>query len=173
MTAMAETRDPAPRAPSTTRYQRRLDSIRDGTTSDRPFVTKFALPPCTEWSYGLIISEFTPHPEALVEANVVFGGYIACLVDHFAGLAMYSIAQSDDEPFRTTELSVSFIRPLRLEHTRVEARVTTQADGYAKCEVRLLQADVVVSTGVARQVLRKSNKMSRPGAVAPAARTHP
>lgn len=167
---MAETRDPAPRAPSTTRYQRRLDSLCSGTNSDRPFVTRFALPPCTEWSYGLVISEFTPPPDTLVEADVIFGGYIACLVDHFAGLAMYSIAQSDNEPFRTTELSVSFIRPLRLARTRVEARVTTQADGYAICEVRLIQADVEVSRGMARQVLRKSNKVSHPGAAAPADR---
>lgn len=158
---MAETRDPAPRAPAATRYQRRLDSIQDGTSIDRPFVTRFALPPCTEWSYGQVISEFTPQPDALVEADVVFGGYIACLVDHFAGLAMYSIAQSDNEPFRTSELSVSFIRPLRRQQTRVEARVTTQADGYAICEVLLLQADVIVSKGVARQVLRRSNKTSR------------
>ena len=160
---MAETPDPAPRAPGMTRYQRRLDIIRDGTGTDRPFVTRFALPPITEWSYGLVISDFTPPQNALVEADVVFGGYIACLVDHFAGLAMYSIAQTDDEPFRTSELSVSFIRPLRLKQTRAEGRVTTQADGYALCEVQLLQADVVVSTGVARQVLRKSNKTS-PGA---------
>jgi acyl-coenzyme A thioesterase PaaI-like protein len=170
---MAETRDPAPLAPGTTRYQRRLDSLCAGTNSDRPFVTRFALPPCTEWSYGLVVCEFTPPPDTLVEADVIFGGYIACLVDHFAGLAMYSIAQSDNEPFRTTELSVSFIRPLRLERTRVEARVTTQADGYAICEVRLLQADIEVSRGMARQVLRKSNKTSRPGAAAPAAPTHP
>ena len=157
---MAETPDSAPRAASTTRYHRRLDSMRDGTSIDRPFVTRFALPPCTEWSYGLLISEFTPQPDALVEADVVFGGYIACLVDHFAGLAMYTIAQSDNEPFRTSELSVSFLRPLRQQQTRVEARVATQADGYAICEVQLLQAGVVVSTGVVRQVLRKSSKTS-------------
>lgn len=158
---MAETQDPAPHAPSKTRYQRRLDSIRDGTNVDRPFVTRFALPPITEWSYGQLIAEFTPPANALVEADVVFGGYIACLVDHFAGLVMYTIAQTDDEPFRTSELSVSFIRPLRLKQTRVEAHVATQTDEYAICEVRLLQADVVVSTGTARQVLRKSNKASR------------
>lgn len=153
---MAEIGDPALRAPIMTRYQRRLDSIRDGVSSDRPFVTRFALPPCTDWSYGQVISEFTPHTDALVEADVIFGGYIASLVDHFAGLAMYSVAQSDDTPFRTTDLSVSFIRPLRLRQTRVEARVTDQADGYAVCEVRLFQAGVEVSRGVVRQVLRKS-----------------
>lgn len=155
---MAEMRDPATRPPATNRYQRRLDTICAGTNSDRPFVTRFALPLITDWSDGQVISVFTPHQEALVEADVLFGGYIACLVDHFAGLAMYSIAQSDDEPFRTTELSVSFIRPLRLRQTHVDARVVTHGDGYAICEVLLLQADVLVSKGVARQVLRKSNK---------------
>jgi acyl-coenzyme A thioesterase PaaI-like protein len=155
---MAETRDPGHRAASTNRYQRRLDSMCGGTPSDRPFVARFALPLITEWSYGQVIAEFTPPPDALVEADVIFGGYIACLVDHFAGLAMYSIAESDDEPFRTTELSVSFIQPLRLGQTRAEARVTIQANGYAICEVQLLQADVVVSRGVVRQVPRKSTR---------------
>jgi uncharacterized protein (TIGR00369 family) len=139
----------------TTKYQRLLESIRDGSAAVPPFVARFALPSCTEWSTGRVICEFTPPVEALVEAHVIFGGYIASLIDQYAGLAMYSVL-ADGTFFRTTELSVRFIHPLRPGPTRIEADVTSQTTREAVCEVRLLQAGLVTSRGVVHQILRSS-----------------
>lgn len=152
---MSEARPPTLNGPVVTRYQRLLESIRDGTAPAPPFVTRFALPSCTEWRYGSVSCEFTPPADALYEAQVIFGGYIASLIDQYAGLAMYSVLP-DDTSFRTAELSVSFIHPLKPGLTRIEADVTSNTGRRAVCDVRLLQAGGVVSHGIVRQIVRRS-----------------
>lgn len=140
--------------PGATKYKQLIESIRNGTAPAPPFITRFALPNCTEWSYGHVVTEFTAPPDVLVEADVVFGGYIASLIDQYAGLVMYSVL-SDDFLFRTTELSVSFDKPLRPGQIRIEADLLDASPRQAVCDIRLFQAGTLISRGTVQIALRK------------------
>jgi uncharacterized protein (TIGR00369 family) len=89
-----------------------LDSIIDGSNIDPPpMVNTLQLPPIAGWEKGRVWGTWEVDPAMFHAGGAVFGGYLAALADSFLSLAMFSTL-ADDEMFTTTDLRISFFRPV-------------------------------------------------------------
>lgn len=142
-------------ADADTRGRRMLTGLADGSVADPPAAATLALPPATSWLPGLIICE-TAFDEALtLTPGVVFGGWIACLVDHFAGLVMLS-ALPDASGFLTAGLRVDYHAPLVPGPVRVETELTSCSTRLAVAEVRFVQDGRRACTGTVEQIIHRT-----------------
>ena len=62
---------------------------------------------------------------------MVFGGYLATLIDSLGGLAFMSSLE-DSESFATANLNVSFFRPVSQGTVRIEGVVIHRGDGWVR-----------------------------------------
>jgi acyl-coenzyme A thioesterase PaaI-like protein len=143
-----------PSAEESTRYRAMLDAIIDGTTADPPYVRRLALPRPTAWSYGQLEARITIRKTVTWNAGAVFGGYITCLTDLYAGLVMLTVLP-DHARFLTGHLAVTFRAPLVPGRAVAEATVTELAAHKATTEVLIRQSGVVTSTGLVTQIISR------------------
>ncbi|MEV7414898.1 PaaI family thioesterase [Streptomyces sp. NPDC089919] len=135
--------------------RRMLAGLADGSVPDPPAAHTLALPPATSWLPGLITCE-TEFPEALtLTPGVVFGGWIACLVDHFAGLVMLS-AIPDGVGFLTSGLHVDYHAPLVPGPVTVETELTGCSTRLAVAEVRFVQHGRTAARATVEQIIHRT-----------------
>jgi acyl-coenzyme A thioesterase PaaI-like protein len=138
-----------------TRGRRVLAGLADGTVADPPAAHTLALPPATSWLPGLITCETTFPEKLTLTPGVVFGGWIACLVDHFAGLVMLS-AIPDGSGFLTAGLSVEYHAPLVPGPVGIETELISCATRRAVAEVRFVQRGTRACTGTVEQIIHRT-----------------
>jgi len=146
-----------PPANERTRYRAMLDAIIDGTAANPPYVRRLALPRPTSWSHGRLEADILIGADVTWSSGAVFGGYITCLIDLYAGLAMLTVLP-DRARFLTGHLAVSFRLPLRPGPASVEATVTELAAHKAAAEVLIRQAGRITSTGMATQIISRTEE---------------
>jgi acyl-coenzyme A thioesterase PaaI-like protein len=129
-----------------------LDALVAGTARTPAAVDRLVLPPPTRWSRGSVTAVFCPDDDVTLSAGVVFGGYIGCLVDHFAGLAMMTVLP-DESTFLTAEMAIRFRAPLRPAATVVTATVHALSRRQATVEVLLAQQGRPASTATVEQIM--------------------
>ncbi|HET6636782.1 MAG TPA: PaaI family thioesterase [Streptomyces sp.] len=141
-----------------TEGRRMLTAIVEGDAVDPPAAGTLALPPATDWAPGHVRCETVLGAEFTLTPGVVFGGWIACLVDHFAGLVMLS-ALPDTSGFLTAGLSVEYHAPLTPGPAVVETRLTRCTTRHALVTVEFHQDGTVAATGSVEQIIHRR----RPG----------
>jgi len=130
-----------------------LDAIVAGTAEPPPVVTALRLPAIEGWERGRVWGDWKVDPDLMNAGGAVFGGYIAALADSYVGLAMMS-AIDDDEWFTTSDLRVSFFRPVTKGTLQVAAEVLNRGRRMAHCEcIFVNDDDKVVAKATATQVL--------------------
>ncbi|MFI6898669.1 PaaI family thioesterase [Streptomyces sp. NPDC050256] len=135
--------------------RRVLTGLADGSRTAPPAARTLALPPATSWRPGLVVCE-TSFDEALtLTPGVVFGGWIACLADHFAGLVMLS-AIPDGTGFLTAGLSVDYHAPLLPGPVRIETELTSCSTRRAVAEIRFVQHSTRTCTGTVEQIIHRT-----------------
>jgi uncharacterized protein (TIGR00369 family) len=131
-----------------------LDAIRDGTNAPPPVVDALRLPRIEGWERGRVWGEWKVDPDMLNAAGTVFGGYFGVLADSFVGLAMMS-ALAPDEWFTTSDLRVSFFRPVTKGTLEIAAEVLYRGKRMAHVEcVFVDDGDKVVAKATATQVIQ-------------------
>jgi len=143
-----------PPAGERTGYRTMLDSIVDGTAADPPYVRRLALPHPTSWSYGRLDALIDVGADVTWNSGAVFGGYITCLTDLYAGLAMLTVLP-DRARFLTGHIAVSFRVPLLPGPASVEATVTELQAHKADTEVVIRQSGHVTSSGLVTQIISR------------------
>ncbi|MFE2105219.1 PaaI family thioesterase [Kitasatospora sp. NPDC059463] len=138
-----------------TRGRRLLAGLLDGTADDPPCARLLDLPRATGWSPGRITSATVFPDDLTLTPGVVFGGWIACLADHFAGLAMLS-ALPDGSTFLTAALSVDYRAPLLPGPADVEAEVTSCSTRHALVEIGFSQAGRIAATATVEQIIGRA-----------------
>lgn len=99
---------------SETVWTKVLDAIvaRDLSAGEPPpAVVTMRLPPIDGWQSGHVWGTWEVDPALFQGAGVVFGGFLAALADSASGLAMCTIL-ADEEWFTTSDLRISFFRPV-------------------------------------------------------------
>ncbi|QKW07768.1 PaaI family thioesterase [Streptomyces sp. NA04227] len=134
--------------------RRVLAGLADGTIPGPPAARTLTLPPATSWLPGLITCETTFEQELTLTPGVVFGGWLACLVDHFAGLVMLS-AIPDPSGFLTAGLSVEYHAPLVPGPVTIETELTSCTTRRAVAEVRFVQYGTHACTGTVEQIIHR------------------
>jgi acyl-coenzyme A thioesterase PaaI-like protein len=141
-----------PSADEHTRYRAMLDSIIDGTAANPPYVRRLALPRPTRWSYGRLDALLEIGADVTWNSGAVFGGYITCLTDLYAGLAMLTVLP-DTARFLTGHIAVSFRAPLVPGRVSIVATVTELLAHKAATKVVIRQSGRITSTGLVTQVI--------------------
>ncbi|MFE4974513.1 PaaI family thioesterase [Kitasatospora sp. NPDC056651] len=135
--------------------RRLLTGLIAGTAPNPPVVDLLELPPATGFEPGLVTSRTVFETAHTLTPGVVFGGWIACLVDHFAGLAMLS-ALPDGVGFLTASLTVDYRAPLVPGAADVEAEVTRCSTRHALVEIRFRQGGRLAAVATVEQIIHRS-----------------
>jgi uncharacterized protein (TIGR00369 family) len=137
-----------------TRWTELLDQLVAGAAGEPPpFVTTLRLPPPSRWEPGCVWIDWQVDPGVLHERQAVFGGFIAALADSALSLCAMSVLK-DDEAFTTSNLQVSFFRPVPLGRLQIEARVVHRGRTMIHVEATFTRADgKVAAVATATQVM--------------------
>ncbi|MFJ5549110.1 PaaI family thioesterase [Streptomyces sp. NPDC093225] len=137
-----------------TEGRRLLAGLADGSVPGPAAAGTLRLPPATGFAAGRVTCSTRFEEPLTLTPNVVFGGWIACLVDHFAGLVMLS-ALPDGTRFLTSDLNVTYHAPLRPGPVEVRAELSLCTTRLAVVEVAFAQDGRTVSTGRVEQILHR------------------
>ncbi|MCT2589315.1 PaaI family thioesterase [Streptomyces sp. N2-109] len=137
-----------------TRGRRMLAGLANGTVAPPPAAHTLRLPPATSWLPGLISCETEFDESLTLTPGVVFGGWIANLTDHFAGLVMLS-AIPDGTGFLTAGLSVQYHAPLLPGPVFIETELISCSTRIAVAEVRFVQDGTRTCTGTVEQIIHR------------------
>ena len=76
-----------------------------------------------DWSWGKVTLDWKMDDRFIMPDGVMFGGFIACVGDHFAALGAMTVLSEEKERFRTSRLATDYFRPLKKPSARVEVNV--------------------------------------------------
>lgn len=94
-----------------------------------------------EWSWGHISIRWDIDDRFIMPDGVMFGGHIASVADHVAGLAAMTVLTDNRERFRTSRLETNFFRPLTAPVATIEGRVTNASASLIHVEADILNRD--------------------------------
>ena len=129
-----------------------LDAIVDGTAPQRAAVARLALPGLDSWSPGHASALIEVGPEVTFGGGFVFGGYLSCLVDLYAGFAVMTVLP-DEQVFLTVQLDTSFLAPVAPGPVAIQATVAEISSRRAVVTVQLSQHGKPAVTATATQLL--------------------
>ncbi|MGH2830025.1 MAG: PaaI family thioesterase, partial [Actinomycetota bacterium] len=130
-----------------------LDGVVNQTGEPPPFVRALRIPGIDGWERGRVWGTWQVDPEMHHAAGAVFGGYIAAIADSYVGLAMLS-TMADDEWFTTSDLRVSYFRPIVKGIVEIVAEVIHRGQRQGHVEsVFVDDRDKVIAKAVATQVV--------------------
>jgi uncharacterized protein (TIGR00369 family) len=135
-------------------YRVLLDMIIEGTAPDPPVIKKLEPPRPSQWSPGALTVFTTLDDDHTWTSGVIFGGYVACLLDLYGGLVMLTVLP-DTATFLTAHLDVSFRRPTTPGPARIDASVVEVSARHALTEVLVSQDGEVTSRGLTTQAISR------------------
>lgn len=95
----------------------------------------------TDWSWGAIAMRWTIDERFVMPDGVMFGGHIASVADHVAGLATMTVLTDNRERFRTSKLEVNYFRPLAMPLAAIAGRVVNASKTLIHVEADFLNAE--------------------------------
>jgi uncharacterized protein (TIGR00369 family) len=142
-------------------WSEKLDQIVAGTNEPKPpHVVALDLPRPQGWLPGRVWAHWVVDPRMFHLGGAVFGGYLAALADQALGLATMTVLD-EGEVFTTSDLRVSFFRPVARGSLHIEANVVHRGHGMVQTEVVFTRDDgKIAGKATATQVV------TRPPAVA-------
>ena len=109
------------------------------------------------WSYGRIDMLWTIDDRFLMPDGVMFGGHVASVADHVAGLAAMSTLEDSADRFRTSRLETNFFRPVVKPSVKISARAVNVSATLIHIEADFLNAEDRLAVRVfATQVRRRA-----------------
>ena len=143
------------------RWTERLDEIVAGTADKPPVVDALRLPGIEGWEPGRVWGQWKVDHDLFTLAGSLFGGYLGVIADSFVGLAMMSTL-AEDEWFVTSDLRVSFFRPVLGGTLQIAAEVLNRGRRMAHCEcIFVNDDDKVVAKATATQVVLPLGEIPR------------
>jgi acyl-coenzyme A thioesterase PaaI-like protein len=137
-----------------TAHRRLLDMIIAGTAPDPPVVVKLSPPRPARWAPGELSVDAQLSDEYTWHSGIVFGGYVASLLDMFGGLVMLTVLP-DTSVFLTAGLEVFFDAPTRPGPARIDAVVVELSSQRARTRVSLTQGGRVTCRALTTQAIRQ------------------
>jgi len=95
----------------------------------------------TDWAWGRITLRWDIDDRFIMPDGVMFGGHIASVADHVAGLTAMTVLADNRERFRTSRLETNYFRPLTAPLAMIEGRVTNASATLIHVEADFLNAE--------------------------------
>ncbi len=93
------------------------------------------------WEWGLIEMRWEIDDRFVMPDGVMFGGHIASVADHVAGLTAMTVLAVDEERFRTSQLKINYFRPLTQPFATIEGRVVNASKTLIHVEADIYNAE--------------------------------
>jgi uncharacterized protein (TIGR00369 family) len=137
-----------------TKWKERLESIRSGTTMDvaPPFVESLRMPPIAGWEEGHAWMEWDVDPSYFHPGEALFGGYVAALADYMLAFPVWTFL-GDDQGISTSNLQVSFFRPIRAGTVHVDSWLVNRSRTLVHVEAKFTQDGKLAAVATATQVI--------------------
>ena len=95
----------------------------------------------TEWSWGRIKMRWDIDDRFVMPDGVMFGGHLASVADHVAGLTAMTVLADNRERFRTSRLETNYFRPLTMPLAMIEGRVTNASSTLIHVEADFVNGE--------------------------------
>ena len=109
----------------------------------------------THWEWGAIEMTWDIDDRFVMPDGVMFGGHIASVADHIAGLAAMTVLTDNRERFRTSKLETNYFRPLTQPHAVIEGRVVNASKTLIHVEADFYNADEKLAVRMAAVQVRR------------------
>lgn len=93
------------------------------------------------WSRGRTSMHWTIGDQFVMPDGVVFGGHVAAVADHVAGLLTMTTLDDSADRFRTSRLETNFFRPLMKPSSTIEGRVVNASKTLIHVEADFFNAE--------------------------------
>lgn len=107
------------------------------------------------WEWGAIKMRWDIDDRFLMPDGVMFGGHIASVADHVAGLLAMTVLAGDDERFRTSHLETDYFRPLTAPHATIDGRVVNASKTLIHVEADFYNAEDKLAARLAALQVRR------------------
>ncbi len=110
----------------------------------------------TDWAWGRISMAWEIDDRFVMPDGVMFGGHVASVADHVAGLATMTALEANEDRFRTSRLETNFFRPVMKPTATIEGRVVNVSKNLVHVEADFFNAEGKLAVRInAVQVKRK------------------
>ncbi|MBI1366104.1 MAG: hypothetical protein GC153_09145 [Alphaproteobacteria bacterium] len=108
------------------------------------------------WEWGRLSMVWNIDDRFVMPDGVMFGGHVAAVADHVAGLVTMSVLADSSERFRTSRLETNFFRPVMKPTARIEARVVNISKSLIHAEADFFNADDKLAVRIAAAQVRRA-----------------
>lgn len=110
----------------------------------------------TGWAPGRVSMRWEIDDRFLMPDGVMFGGHVAAVADHVAGLVTMTALEANEDRFRTSRLETNFFRPVMKPFATIEGRVVNASKTLVHVEADFLNADGKLSVRIAAAQVKRS-----------------
>lgn len=109
----------------------------------------------THWEWGRLSMVWEIDDRFIMPDGVMFGGHIASVADHVAGLAAMTVLDGEGDRFRTSRLETSFFRPVMKPKAMIEARVVNTSKTLIHVEADFLNGEEKLAARIAAVQMKR------------------
>lgn len=107
------------------------------------------------WSFGRISMVWEIDDRFVMPDGVMFGGHVASVADHVAGLATMTVLEDNAERFRTSRLEANYFRPVMAPQVKIEGRVVNASKTLIHVEADFLNPEAKLAVRIAAVQVRR------------------
>lgn len=109
----------------------------------------------TAWSWGRLSMLWEIDGRFVMPDGVMFGGHVASVADHVAGLLAMTVLEDNAERFRTSKLETSFFRPVMAPLVKIEGRLVNASKTLIHVEADFLTPEDKLAVRIAAVQVRR------------------
>ncbi len=109
----------------------------------------------TDWEWGRIAMRWDIDDRFVMPDGVMFGGHIASVADHIAGLTAMTVLEANEERFRTSKLETNFFRPVMRPFVEIDGRVVNASKTLIHVEADFITPEEKIAVRISAVQVRR------------------
>lgn len=109
----------------------------------------------THWEWGKLSIVWEIDDRFVMPDGVMFGGHVASVADHVAGLTAMTALEENDDRFRTSRLETNYFRPVMKPKATIEARIVNTSKSLIHVEADFFNAEGKLAVRIAAVQMKR------------------
>ncbi len=110
----------------------------------------------THWEWGKLSMVWEIDDRFVMPDGVMFGGHVASVADHVAGLTAMTALEENDDRFRTSRLETNYFRPVMKPKATIEARIVNTSKSLIHVEADFFNAEGKLAVRIAAVQMKRT-----------------
>lgn len=110
----------------------------------------------THWEWGKLSIVWEIDDRFVMPDGVMFGGHVASVADHVAGLTAMTALEENDDRFRTSRLETNYFRPVMKPKATIEARIVNTSKSLIHVEADFFNAEGKLAVRIAAVQMKRT-----------------